>query len=584
MADGTIDIYIDSSFFSVASDTEDIYTHFTAAEADNIGQRDMPVDYFVAAAISGTLDTLAEVFITNSGVVQAGYVSTSTRYQAATSISGLEVALVDYAIPITSSGLTSIEDVDLEYFTGIAAISGALDSNINFIGGQSYDFSTNILSTYWTFEGEILNDDYEVDYTAGSSTSGTNNTTSYFTAGAATNSGAIGVDHEVFFPGFPIDFDPDSYTYRFHLVAGLEGTNQAANWEATVISGAILDIPFDVYSTATTSGYYKYEAICGLVDLVSYSFDSEVVSGTISYFNGESICGVSGTQGYGFDVDLFSLKISNFSLDIDEYTDASGTICVDITDDVHNVVTSGTYFIIDETVVSGTFTAITDGYTMCYDSPTDFDDLLGSTTVTVHAENDNDDVLEQNFYVTSGYIVEYDNRTQDYGYGSQVVVRGSAENLASCPNTGVDAYFFTTDLRQRSDLGATIVGQPFDRIVVTPSGAVVNAVIGTQQYTAEIYDLENNTVSGIPFTWSTSDGGTIDNNGLFTAGSKLGVFNNAVVASHGDLEGYTSVEVKDMETVYFYGKTFGIEVRARDFAGNVMEPFTFEFRIEDEPE
>ena len=36
-------------------------------------------------------------------------------------------------------------------------------------------------------------------------------------------------------------------------------------------------------------------------------------------------------------------------------------------------------------------------------------------------------------------------------------------------------------------------------------------------------------------------------------------------------------------TAYFYGKVIKVEVRAKDYAGNEMEPFIFEFRIEDKP-
>ena len=526
MPDSSIDIYIDSSFFSAVSGTQDIYTTFIAGLADNIGLRDTPVIYSVPASIGGILDAPVEVFITYSGAFQSGHKSTSTRYQVDTSISGMEVALVDYSIPVTTSGLTRADDVSMEYLTGSTKISGALDARTKFTAGQLYSYSTNLLGHYWIFAADAVEDDYEADYTAGGYydplipgppedqviISGTLDFRQYFTVGAATNSGTIQEEMEVYFAGYPMEFYPEKYTYRFHLVAGTEGSKQAAEWEATVISGSVLDIPFDVLSTATASGHYNSESACGLVDLMSYAGEVETISGTMSYYLGETICGVSGTGGYGFDVDLLSLKISNFSLDIDEYTFASGTICVDVTDDVHSVVTSGTYFIIDEVVVSGTFTPIMDGYTMCYDAPDDFSSLIGSTTVTVHAENDNGDTLEQDFYVTSGYVVEYDNRTQDYGFGNQVVVRGTAENMASCPNTGVDAYFFTTAPRIGADLGATIVGQPW----------------GTKDLSAEI----------TPTT----------------------------------------------DTIYFYGKTFRIEIRARDFAGNVMEPFTFEFKIEDKPE
>jgi len=608
MPDDAIDIYIDLSFLSVDPGTDDVYTSLRVNPADNIGLRDTVGDYKLIPRTSGVLGYTVEVYTSYSGEFQDGYVSTLTRYRTNTTMSGMAVALIDYAIPTSVSGLSRTEDADLAYFTGLTKVSGILDADVQFIGGQLYAFSDNIFSYFHSEADEVAEDDYEANYTAGGEysdlvpgppedqviISGTNDYDGYFTVGSATNSGTIQEECELFLAGYPLEFHPSKYTYRFHLAAGMEADKQGAEWEAVVISGSVIDIPIDVTSTATTSGYYNYDAVCGKtsfsgvdfpVALISYSFTGEVISGTIGYFDSQAICGVSGTGGYTFDVDLLSLKISNFSLDIDEYASASGTICVDITDDVYNVITSGSYFIIGETITSGTsFIPITDGYTMCYDSPTDFDNILGATTFTVHATNDNGDILERDFYVTSGYIVEYDNRIQDYGLGNQVVVRATAENLASCPDTGVDAYFFTTAPKFGIDLPATIVGMAYNRVVVTPSGVELAAVVGTQQYSAEFYDFENNIVPGISPVWSTNGGGTIDSNGLFTAGSKIGTFENSVVASLGDLEGYASVEVKDIDTVYFYGKTFRIEIRAKDFAGNVMEPFTFEFKIEDKPE
>jgi hypothetical protein len=524
MPDGTINVYVDSSFFSVVSGTEDIHTSFIAGQLENIGLRDTVAEYQTQSSISGVIDQPVEVYITYSGALQEGFNSTAVSFKTDTSLSGNETCLVDYSVFSSSSGT---EDVASRYFTGISKISGSIGAKIQFTAGNLYDNSDNILNSYWTFASTSGYNDYEIDYTAGGEydplipgppenqiiISGTGDIDTEFTAADDDDDGAISAYCDVTFVGYPIEFHPNKYTYKFDSVAGLEGDKQGADWETTVISGSVLDVPLDVFSTATTSGYYNSDEICGLVDSVSYAFNSEVVSGTISYYFHDVVCGASGTGGYGFDIDLFSLKISNFSLDVDEYTAASGMICVDLTDDVHNVVISGSYFIIGENVVSGTsYIPITDGYTMCYDSPTDFDTLVGSTTVTVHAANDNGQILEQDFYLTSGYIVEYDNRTQDYGFNSQVVVRGQAENMASCPNTGTDAYFFTTTPRIGADLGASIVGQP----------------------------------------WS---------------------------------EGNLTAEITPTtDTVYFYGKVFRIEVRAKDFAGNVMEPFVFEFRIEDKPE
>ena len=526
MPDGTIDIYIASSFFSAVSGVGDINTYFSAGQLENTGLRDTIIKYQIQPGINASVDYPVEIATSYSGVFQDGYTNKAIMYQSNTTISGMEVCLVDYFFPITSSGLSKTIDSDLEYFAGHSKFLSFLNTKLKYVGGHATESATNIAGTYWILNSVSGGNNYETYYTAGGEfdplipgppinqviTPATYDFDNDFTMVSGTSSATTQEECEVFFAGYPLEFHPDDYTYKFDLVAGLEREKQAVEWEAAVISGSVLDIPLDVTSAAVASGHYNFDLVSGFVDLISYSFESETVSGTISYYNSESICAVSDASGYGFDVDLFSLKISNFSLAVDEYTAASGTICVDITDDVHNVVISGSYFIIDEVVTSGTFTPITDGYRMCYDSPTDFDNLVGSTTVTVHAANDNGDILEQDFYLTSGYIVEYDNRTQDYGFGSQVVVRGSAENLVSCPATGVDAYFFTSVPAPSKDLGASIVGTPWYN----------------KDLSAEI----------VPTT----------------------------------------------DTIYFYGKIFRIEVRAKDFAGNVMEPFTFEFKIEDEPE
>lgn len=521
MADGTINVYIDSSFFPSASGIQDGPVSFIAGLADNIGLRDTVVNYLSPTTNSVGSDVTVGIYLTHSGAFQDSYENVATQFQTRTSMSGFEDVSINYFLPATISGLLGTRYFDLKYFTGFTKIPGYSDANLEFTAGNLYAYSTNILGNYWARESEDTTNDYDGHYTARTPRIAVDNLFSYFTLGTL-GPGTTPQDCEVSFAGYPIEFHPSNYAYKFHLLSGVSGTKQGSEWESTVISGAIYDIPWDVYSTVTASGHYNFDVVNGKVSfsgidfpvsLVSYSFDSEMALGVVSYYYKDVVCGASGTKGYNFDIDLLSLKISNFSLDIDEYTHAASTVCVDITDDVHNVVTSGTYFIIDETVISGTsFTPITDGYTMCYDSPTDFENIIGSTTFTVHAGNDNGDILEINFYLTAGYLVEYDNHAQDYGFGSQVVVRGTAENMASCPATETDAYFFTTLPRKTVDLGASITGHP----------------LSEENLSAEITPT-----TGI---------------------------------------------------IYFYGKEFRIEVRAKDFAGNIMEPLEFEFRIEDKPE
>ena len=79
-------------------------------------------------------------------------------------------------------------------------------------------------------------------------------------------------------------------------------------------------------------------------------------------------------------------------------------------------------------------------------------------------------------------------------------------------------------------------------ITVSPSTAYVNPT-GTEQFTATAEDQYGNTMSGIVFTWSSSNTtvGTISTTGLFTATSTLGT--TTIKAANGTVNGTASVTV-----------------------------------------
>lgn len=209
-----------------------------------------------------------------------------------------------------------------------------------------------------------------------------------------------------------------------------------------------------------------------------------------------------------------SIEITNFSIAAGEWGYADSGVSVDIIDSVYNVTTSGCYLEIDGTTVSSTLTSISGGYRLGYDQ---LDSWIGPVEFTVYGSNDNLDLIYENFYLTFGYIVEYVNRPQggwDFGYDTEVVVRASAENVASCPIKSAEAFLFETESRPQKHLGASIVGVPAKESV-------------TSDMSASIYP---------------------------------------------------------QSTAFFYGKTYKVVLRAKDFAGNEMEPFEFEFKIEDAPE
>ncbi|MDP2918704.1 MAG: hypothetical protein Q8O43_00595 [Dehalococcoidia bacterium] len=72
---------------------------------------------------------------------------------------------------------------------------------------------------------------------------------------------------------------------------------------------------------------------------------------------------------------------------------------------------------------------------------------------------------------------------------------------------------------------------PLDHVQVTPANAAVVAG-ATKQFTAKAFDATNHEITGLTFTWAVvAGGGTIDANGLFTAGTTTGPFHNTVQAS-----------------------------------------------------
>lgn len=213
-----------------------------------------------------------------------------------------------------------------------------------------------------------------------------------------------------------------------------------------------------------------------------------------------------------------SVEIRNFFLGVDEYTEASGAVSVDLVDFADNIVTaSGTYFVIDGTVASGTFLPIVVGgavsaYKMSYDPADDFVSLMGPTEFTVRAMNDVWEVSEKDYYLTFGYKVSFDNLVNkyiDFGHQNRIVVRASAENLASCTKEDAEANWFETRSMFFKDLACSIVGTP--------------------------YDTKN-----------------------------LSAYINAIT------------------TAYYYGRVCTLVVNVKDFAGNEMEPFILIYTIEDE--
>jgi hypothetical protein len=247
----------------------------------------------------------------------------------------------------------------------------------------------------------------------------------------------------------------------FDVISSVSGTYNYIDSELTVISGAFLHNYLDVICGISGTKYIRSDMFCCLRDLSYIDYDVAVISGSVDYVDID-LWSTNFNEPYvKCDVDVFPIWFNNFYPDMDEYTQASNSIHIDVHDETYNIVTSGTYFKVDGVVVPVTFSGISDGYTMYYDPVDDFTSFIGSTTVTAHAENDNGDLLELDYYLTSGYLVEYINKEPqpiDFGDDNRIVVRMEAENFASCPLTTANGYWFVTENFYNQDLNATIVG------------------------------------------------------------------------------------------------------------------------------
>jgi hypothetical protein len=129
-----------------------------------------------------------------------------------------------------------------------------------------------------------------------------------------------------------------------------------------------------------------------------------------------------------------------------------------------------------------------------------------------------------------------------------VVASGGAINTTSGLFTaGVVPGSFTNTVRATSGTingNATVVVRvgPLASITVTPNPDTTDANT-TQQFVAVGRDAGNNVIAITP-TWSVvASGGSVDLNGLFTAGGVAGTFTNTVQAASGAINGRATVVV-----------------------------------------
>ena len=129
-----------------------------------------------------------------------------------------------------------------------------------------------------------------------------------------------------------------------------------------------------------------------------------------------------------------------------------------------------------------------------------------------------------------------------------IVAAGGTINSTGLFTAGTLAGTFTGTVKAASGAisgvaTAVVTAGPIATIALTPNPATVSSTT-TQQFVATAKDAGGNTVLPFAPTWSVvASGGTVDVNGLFTAGATLGTFTNTVKAASGAISGFATVNV-----------------------------------------
>ncbi|RKX67078.1 MAG: hypothetical protein DRP42_01520 [Tenericutes bacterium] len=497
---------LDLTFVEGISAGGDVTTELTFNTPENIGERYIPVVYEVGDLDDTSTTNPIELTI---GTTVSGDSDFSVEFvHGATS-----TATTSYPVQLTANELfDDTDDVDVVYQVQTTMVSGYLSEHIDFIGGSLYaafnqravDFRPTIeqlgvfesLVGYTNFTGLYSGPTPVPYYTVG------RNLTTTTTFNDALDAG-LEASIDLTFAGWVTHYTP------LELYSTIQ---QQKNFdlETTVSAGRFTAINLDLQTVFDSTNNFEFDLYSSLIGTKNFSTAATVISGAVNNF-GWNVYACTEIRGaVDLDIDLLSLYISNFSLDVDAFMYADQVLSVDVTDDTYNVVTSGTYFMVDGVQASVTYSGIDDGYRVFFDAADDYGSLNGPTTISVRAENDNGDAYTRDYYVTFGYIVEYINRQLNFGLDKKIGVRMSAEDNASCPSFSTDGYWFETTQAEARDLAVSIVAIPVDNDNLTAS-------------------------------------------------------------------------ISPQSTAYLYGKVFRVVLTCKDFAGNEMEPFVFEYKIEDTP-
>ena len=317
--------------------------------------------------------------------------------------------------------------------------------------------------------------------------------------------------------------------------------------ETTISGGSLWPFPADVYSSA--SGTWQpldidiYVSLCNTVPsgqvykspevwpvASGYYFGGEITtSGALTgyeqdiYVSLESLISGSNDNTYRTDMRLHAMEIDNFFLEVDEYTTSAGVMTVDVYDKRRiPLSTSGTYFVVSGTQVPTVLSGI--------EVPTTD---LGQPIVA------------------SGYRMFFDSPS-DFFADEPLEIVAHGENIIG--DVIEQTYYLLYGYNLIYDTPPEVVWGWGDQIIVwaTAKNKASCPAQSTDGWWFEIRPKQHADL-----------GATIVPTGYANLPATI----------------YPQLQPKS----FFYGAKVQVIVRAKDEAGNEMEPFVLNFTIEDNP-
>lgn len=297
--------------------------------------------------------------------------------------------------------------------------------------------------------------------------------------------------------------DDKRFTFISDVFSTVLGELSSIAADVEIDKGVIHNIVTDIFNSNLVVDNIATDIFNTDINREKFSLEAQIVPGTVQAVNTDIF-----STGYIYnpivsDIRTWSLFTGDFFLTNAEFKLAQESAWVDVVDYLWDIDIDNTYFMVDDTAVSGTtFSGIANGYRVFYNPPSDFDNL-GVFTYTIHTQNIMGDILEQDYNLLYGFDVNF-NKVVEWGPNNKVDILTKISNKAYCKNTAAESFYFVTKDYEALNLGSSILPSvPLDLGSEIKTQDKVFYYGGTYQITVSgIKDYAGNELSPIVYSFT----------------------------------------------------------------------------------